>query len=522
MGVLTLFLSRSRMNMPLLEPYRWLVVACFVGLLPLMLWRTAEWSEAEALQQLSQQGERRLQQYVHGLVSALRDYEIVPLVLSQDHDVRELLLNPGAPEPVQAIHRRFEQLNPSLRGAVIFVMDRRGWTVAASNGQASDSFVGKNDEFRPYFRQALAGHPGPHGALGVTSGSVGYYVSARVTLNDQVLGVVVVKRELSDRSEGFDEDMEFLVADRNGVIFLTHRPEWRFRTLRPLEPWVREWIDRGRQFEGLELPPLPIRTTRPWNATATIIELAADAPVSGPAVSGAGRYLVQTRLLPEHGWQAQILIPFAAVRPALVEHLLVAGLAWLLALALALYGLKHRAALRLWRETAHTDRLTGLHNRRYLVNATATLLHRYHRGPISGIAVLVLEIDDFGKILDLQGRKAGDEVLVRVAGALRAALRAGDVPVRLNSERFMALLAIRSGEDVRPVVDRIRKQVKALRLTGKLQSLELTVSVGVAYYQPPEPLDLLIERTERRLREAKQQGRDQVCAPPLGEDATGP
>ena len=91
------------MNMPLLEPYRWLVVAGFVGLLPLVLWRTAEWSEAEALRRLSQQGEHRLQQYVHGLVRALRDYEIVPLVLSQDREVRELLRDPGAPGRVQAL-----------------------------------------------------------------------------------------------------------------------------------------------------------------------------------------------------------------------------------------------------------------------------------------------------------------------------------------------------------------------------------------------------------------------------------
>lgn len=60
------------------HPYRWLVIACLVGLLPLLLWQAADWAEEGALRQMSWKNGQRLKSYANGLTQALHDIEVVP------------------------------------------------------------------------------------------------------------------------------------------------------------------------------------------------------------------------------------------------------------------------------------------------------------------------------------------------------------------------------------------------------------------------------------------------------------
>jgi two-component system C4-dicarboxylate transport sensor histidine kinase DctB len=90
---------------------------------------------------------------------------LVPEVLAASKTVRVLLAQPGS---IAAIEQN-EVLEETARKThvdVIYVMDLSGNCLAASNWQAKDSFVGKNYEFRPYFRQALAGETGRYIAKG--------------------------------------------------------------------------------------------------------------------------------------------------------------------------------------------------------------------------------------------------------------------------------------------------------------------------------------------------------------------
>src|SRR5208337_3048414 len=77
---------------------------------------------------------------------------------------------------------------------VCYIMNLAGLTIASSNRNQSDSFVGKNYGFRPYFKEAALGLQGRYFALGVTSKDLGYYASAPVR-NEQgeIIGVAVVK-----------------------------------------------------------------------------------------------------------------------------------------------------------------------------------------------------------------------------------------------------------------------------------------------------------------------------------------
>jgi PAS domain S-box-containing protein len=145
-----------------------------------------------------------------------------------------------------------EHFQQALNVDVCYLMDEQGNTVASSNRNAPDSFVGKNYAFRPYFQEAKQGHPAIYMALGATSGKRGIYFSHPVygELNEPPSGVVVVKdsnqtteQELSREYEGV-----MLFTDPHGVIFVSSREDWLFHVLWRVSPDEITKIAKTRQF----------------------------------------------------------------------------------------------------------------------------------------------------------------------------------------------------------------------------------------------------------------------------------
>ncbi len=117
-----------------------------------------------------------------------------------------------------------------------FLMDHTGMTVASSNRAAPDSFVAHNYQFRPYFKQALAGQPGRYFAVGVVSKKRGFYASYPVQDQGQnVLGVAVIKLTLDQFQWVLQESDPAFLVDPEGLIFLGSRPELDFHSLWPVQ-----------------------------------------------------------------------------------------------------------------------------------------------------------------------------------------------------------------------------------------------------------------------------------------------
>ena len=148
----------------------------------------------------------------------------------------------------------------SLDADVCYLMDRAGKTVASSNRDAPDSFVGRNFSFRPYWRRAIRGTPATYMALGVTSGKRGVYYSHPVYRRGggAPIGVAVIKAPIDSMEAGFRRDFEgiVLLTDPHGIVFLSNRKDWVYHTLWKLSPeeiseivdsqqfgeWAWEWI----------------------------------------------------------------------------------------------------------------------------------------------------------------------------------------------------------------------------------------------------------------------------------------
>ncbi len=135
---------------------------------------------------------------------------------------------------------------------VCYLIAPDGLTIAASNRNAPDSFVGKNYGFRPYFREALSGRSYVYMALGVTSDKRGIYYSHPVYLeqNQPPAGVVVIKermRGIEASLHGIDGGDWFLTG-LHDLVFAASRDDWRLHFLwRPTIEQTAE-VAATRQF----------------------------------------------------------------------------------------------------------------------------------------------------------------------------------------------------------------------------------------------------------------------------------
>ncbi|MBG0818635.1 diguanylate cyclase [Planomonospora sp. ID82291] len=160
-------------------------------------------------------------------------------------------------------------------------------------------------------------------------------------------------------------------------------------------------------------------------------------------------------------------------------------------------------------EQAVRDTLTGLHNRRFLMES----LQRQLRLAIpegSPLSVALLDIDHFKQINDRYGHGAGDQVLSRFAKLVSGRIRQGDVVARYGGEEFVIVLPGATGEQALERVDALRAWVAAGRMPAAGRTLTVTFSAGVASLTGKQSPEELLHAADEALYEAKRAGRNQV------------
>jgi len=163
-----------------------------------------------------------------GLESELNKFTLVPRVLAVDPQVAALLAGDSTPRAV--LNRRLAALAQQTNAAAIYLMDARGTTLAASNFDRADSFIGSNYGFRDYFSSALRRGTATEFALGTVSRRPGLYLSERVGTAARPLGVVAVKVEFDSlEAKWRDAEDGVFVTDTEGIVLLASNPAWRFR-----------------------------------------------------------------------------------------------------------------------------------------------------------------------------------------------------------------------------------------------------------------------------------------------------
>ncbi len=162
-------------------------------------------------------------------------------------------------------------------------------------------------------------------------------------------------------------------------------------------------------------------------------------------------------------------------------------------------------------ELSNTDHLTGLFNRRYMIEALEKELQRSRRKE-GVIALFILDIDHFKRVNDTYGHLQGDVVLQKVALQLQKELRTYDTAARYGGEEFVAILPDTSIKEAFAVADRVRLSIQGMHLAGPLAVERITASLGVAALPSPayEDIDGLLRAADEALYQAKESGRNRV------------
>ena len=159
---------------------------------------------------------------------------------------------------------------------------------------------------------------------------------------------------------------------------------------------------------------------------------------------------------------------------------------------------------------ATLDALTGLNNRRQfelrLKQEIATT--KRQKNPL---CAMMIDIDFFKKVNDTYGHASGDSVLRMVASIIKEHLRESDIPSRYGGEEFAILLPFTKIEEAKIVGERLRKAVEETPIPIDKRNINVTISMGLAEFNPEETGEELFKRADKALYNAKESGRNRVC-----------
>ena len=164
---------------------------------------------------------------------------------------------------------------------------------------------------------------------------------------------------------------------------------------------------------------------------------------------------------------------------------------------------------------ATLDALTNLNNRRQFETRLGQEISIAKRQN-NPLCAMMIDIDFFKGVNDKYGHAAGDEVLRTVAGIIKESLRESDIPARYGGEEFAVLLPFTKLDEAKIVGERLRHAVEVRRITiyqdtPEAKDINVTISMGLAQFDNQESGELLFERADKALYEAKESGRNRVC-----------
>jgi two-component system, NtrC family, C4-dicarboxylate transport sensor histidine kinase DctB len=304
------------------------------------------------------------------LLAEIDKFRVLPFVLIELPDMTAAL-SQRSTEATGRLNTTLAALAGQTGASVLYAVDSSGVARAASNANGTDSFVGHNFRFRPYFVGAMQSGASEYFAQGTITGRPGMFLTRRVGRAENPAGVIVVKIEF-DRIERLwrSAQRSAMVIDRDGVVVIASDPALRLHTIMPLPQARRAQLIATRQFGDASL-------------SAANIQIDTD----GVATSSSGKQFAAIRQqLPVLGWQhihfepldpaiaaANARIRLATLIFALVATTLCAAAIWVATrrrrMAASRSKLEHEVSLRTAELTGAYDKLRGEVQKRELADS---------------------------------------------------------------------------------------------------------------------------------------------------------
>jgi len=215
-----------------------------------------------AFNKLHQTLEKQLPQVINELKITLERHSYLPSLLSTSPIYIDFLKTPKEADEFTTkqskVNLSLELTNNLSESSAIYIMRKDGTTVASSNWETPQSFIGKNFAFRPYFQQALQNVLGRYYAVGAISGERGYFFASAIHDNNKVIGVIAVKVAIDDIEFTWGQGIiDFMVTDPDGVIFLSSQKSWKLRSIAPLSDEQYGTLLNNRRYGVTPIKALP-------------------------------------------------------------------------------------------------------------------------------------------------------------------------------------------------------------------------------------------------------------------------
>jgi len=308
-----------------------------IGLYLISLIMLSSWIWRSGYAKLVNESNQQLDIFAAHLQSQLQRFNAIPkLLLDQKLVVASLQDSDNAPLK-EKTNRYLKHVNNTIGASDTYLLDLDGTTIAANNWLGEQTFIGKNFAFRPYFQQAIVGQQGRYFALGTTSGLRGYYFSSPVIHAEKIIGVVVVKMDLSQVEKDWTgKQSHFMVTDENNVIFISNTKSWLLHSLTPLSNSKLQQIARSRRYGDKVIPALQFSGQLQNNPA--LLQLTTSKPFTT-------NFLSISKHMPTAGWTVRVFAPLTAIFIDIAIAMVLLSLVfWLLNLRLKLSMHKHQRA----------------------------------------------------------------------------------------------------------------------------------------------------------------------------------
>ncbi|SFH63045.1 two-component system, NtrC family, C4-dicarboxylate transport sensor histidine kinase DctB [Collimonas sp. OK307] len=246
------------------KPLLWTVLAtaCVIA----VVLSTYVMASRKATGDIGEASERQLQIIALDLESILQKFETLPFALGFQTDVLQALAQPDDQRNIQRLNQTLQLIQRQSKVVAIYVLDRKGLTLASSNWDTPTSFVGRDFGFRPYFREAIKGNAGRFYGIGNATNVPGYFIAQPVyasaaakssTGANGALGVMVVKIDLTEFEHTWSSSEEpITLVDSSGVVFLSNRPAWKYHSLYPLNGAIQQDLTGTHQYADQAITPV--------------------------------------------------------------------------------------------------------------------------------------------------------------------------------------------------------------------------------------------------------------------------
>ncbi|BAI80539.1 signal transduction response regulator [Deferribacter desulfuricans SSM1] len=161
-------------------------------------------------------------------------------------------------------------------------------------------------------------------------------------------------------------------------------------------------------------------------------------------------------------------------------------------------------------EKATTDPLTGLYNRRFIIEQLNILISNYKRYLVP-FAVMILDIDHFKRINDTYGHDIGDEILINLSKILKETLRKTDIIGRFGGEEFLCLIPNTPSENLPIIISKLLNNIRKFKYKYEEDEITFTISIGCCNFTKKYKTDNeIIKCADDMLYKAKNNGRNQA------------